>query len=99
MIIQALNNNIGSNNAGVRDQGVVLFNILEGCVEANALVPPIVAQINLANNRSKAALIERLSSNYHNILIIMFIDLIERVDKLNIIQKYLSPFFQPSSKI
>jgi hypothetical protein len=36
--------------------------MLEGAVDPNQLLPPIVAQLNLANNRSKHLLVERLSS-------------------------------------
>lgn len=69
MIVQALNTNISSTNTAAKDQGEVLFNILEGAADPNLLLPPIVAQINLANNRSKHLLIERLSSKTHNHLI------------------------------
>lgn len=66
MIVQALNMNLSSANSTARDQGEILFNILEGATDSNMLLPPIVAQINLANNRSKHLLIERLSSKTHN---------------------------------
>eukprot|EP00347_Sterkiella_histriomuscorum_P023335 403335038 len=61
MIVQALNNNLQSTNFSVREQGDILFSLLEGAVDPNLLIPPLTAQINLANNRSKVQLIERLS--------------------------------------
>lgn len=96
MIVQALNTNISSTNAAAKEQGEVLFNILEGLADPNLLLPPIVAQINLANNRSKHLLIERLSSKTHNYfketrfrslsyIFSFIIGLIERVDKVNLI--------------
>ncbi len=96
MIVQALNTNISSTNAAAKEQGEVLFNILEGVADPNLLLPPIVAQINLANNRSKHLLIERLSSKTHNyfketrsrslsFVFSFIIGLIERVDKVNLI--------------
>lgn len=45
----------------------MLLNMLEGAVDANSLVPPIVAQINLANNRAKSFLVERLASKYRTV--------------------------------
>lgn len=62
MIVQALNANLSSTNSASKDQGEVLFNLLEGQVDPNLLLPPVVAQINLANNRAKHLLVERLSS-------------------------------------
>lgn len=62
MIVQALNNNLQSTNYQVREQGDILFTLLEGAVDANLLIPPFIAQINLANNRSKAQLVDRLAS-------------------------------------
>jgi hypothetical protein len=62
MIVQAITTNLSSTNAAAKEQGEYLFNMLEGAVDPNQLLPPIVAQLNLANNRSKHLLVERLSS-------------------------------------
>mmetsp|Transcript_19177 Transcript_19177/g.18317 ORF Transcript_19177/g.18317 Transcript_19177/m.18317 type:complete len:202 (+) Transcript_19177:2447-3052(+) len=43
LIIQALNNNLNSNNMNVREQGDQLFTILEGIVDANTIVQPVFA--------------------------------------------------------
>jgi hypothetical protein len=65
MIVQALNANLSSTNSAAKDQGEILFNIMEGQVDPNILLPPMVAQINLSNNRAKHLLVERLSSKIH----------------------------------
>lgn len=93
MIVQSLNTNLSSTNSQAREQGEVLFNLLEGAVDPGQLVPPITAQINLANNRSKHLLIERLSSKNltprrrfaHLHSFFVSIGLVERVDKVNLI--------------
>ena len=72
--------------------------MLESLVEASNLIPAVVAQVNLANNRSKAQLIDRLISKYTKI-IISHIDIVERCDKTNIISKYVSPLTMSSNKI
>ena len=62
MIVQALNSNLSSANSAAKDQGEVLFSLIEGSVDPSLLIPPIVGQVNLANNRSKYLLVEKLSS-------------------------------------
>ena len=41
--------------------------MLEEAIDVNLLIPPMVAQINISNNRSKTQLIERLSSKIINV--------------------------------
>jgi hypothetical protein len=43
MIVQALSSNLSSTNTAAKDQGEVLFNLLEGAVDPNQMLPPIVA--------------------------------------------------------
>lgn len=75
---------MSSSNVQVRSSGEQIFSLLENVTEnINNLVNPIVSQCNMPQNRSKAQLIELLSSIVH------------KVDKLNIIEKYVSPLLKP----
>ena len=67
MIVQAITSNLCSTMHSVRAEGEHLMDMLELCCyeeqkNVNALVQPIVSQINLANCRAKAQLVSRLSS-------------------------------------
>jgi len=61
LVIGALNNNYASANPQIREAGDLLFTLLEGAVDANLLVQPIVAQVNVVTNKAKAQMIDRLS--------------------------------------
>lgn len=88
MIVQALSQNMSSSNVQVRSSGEQIFSLLENVTEnVNNLVNPIVSQCNMPQNRSKAQLVELLSS------------VVLKVDKPNIIDKYVSPLLKPQNKI
>jgi hypothetical protein len=77
LIVQALNTNLSSTNSTVREQGDNLLSVLESIIDPSLLIPPFLAQINLANNRSKHLLIDRLSCKikaYFNLT--LFVDII-----------------------
>jgi hypothetical protein len=55
MLIQAISNNLASTSPSVRSQSNQHLHILEESIDnVNWLVQPMVVQINLPNNRSKA---------------------------------------------
>ena len=61
LIIQALTHNLQSTSNNVKQQSERMFTILETkSLNINQLVQPIVAQINLPNQRLKAYLLQRL---------------------------------------
>eukprot|EP00349_Pseudokeronopsis_sp_Brazil_P012510 CAMPEP_0202980360 /NCGR_PEP_ID=MMETSP1396-20130829/86301_1 /ASSEMBLY_ACC=CAM_ASM_000872 /TAXON_ID= /ORGANISM="Pseudokeronopsis sp., Strain Brazil" /LENGTH=65 /DNA_ID=CAMNT_0049720295 /DNA_START=2952 /DNA_END=3149 /DNA_ORIENTATION=+ len=65
---------MNSNNGTVREQGDILFGILEGMADPNLIVQPLTAQLNLiTNTRAKISLIEKLAG------------VCERVDKAQVV--------------
>jgi hypothetical protein len=78
----------------VRNKGEGLLDLLEEVVvaesrgNANNLLLPIVSQLNqTSNNRAKPALVERLCN------------LVDRVDKIALIDRHLGGLLQPKHKI
>ena len=64
-----------------------MFSLLETSSEPSLLISPIVAQLNLANNKSKPLLVEKLTGKIFVVSnnTILIIGLIERCDKFNLI--------------
>jgi len=88
MIVQALAANLSSNSFNVKSQNEALFNLLEETTETpSQLVQPLVAQINLPNNRSKPQLIQRLT------------DLVARGGPWSVVERYVVPLTLPQSKL
>lgn len=77
----------------MRAQGEHLFSLLEGAVTSenngttNALIQPVTNQINLNQCRAKAQLVTRLGQ------------MVGRVDKVALVDRYVIPLLQPSNKI
>jgi len=53
--------------------------------------------VNLTNCRAKAVLIERLAGKRY--LVLIFVGMVERVDKPSLLERYVLPLLQASNKI
>jgi len=83
-----------STNGAVKASGERLLDLIEELVvaesrgNANNLLQPIVSMLNQNQNKSaKPLLVDRLCN------------LIERVDKVSMIERYLHPLLQPNGKL
>lgn len=85
--------NLSSTNPGVRAGGDRLFSGLEEVVmsesggSVNGLIMPVTNQVNLHNCRVKAQLVQRLAN------------MVRRVDKAALVERYCWPLVNPSNKI
>jgi len=88
----------------VRAQGEHLFSLLEGAVTSenngttNALIQPVTNQINLNQCRAKAQLVTRLGRKCLQICN-CYLEMVGRVDKVALVDRYVIPLLQPSNKI
>jgi hypothetical protein len=85
--------------------------VAESRGNANNLLQPIVSMLNQNQNKSaKPLLVDRLCSKYlskfkfialsfDETLHALCLDLIERVDKVSMIERYLHPLLQPNGKL
>ena len=87
MIVQAICQNLSSTNSKIQEQGDQLMGLLEQTTDANLLLQPVVIQINLQNQKSKAYLVQKLCG------------ILERVQKQQLVNKYVLPLLQPTSKV
>jgi len=94
IVVQALTQNLCSTAPAVRNKGEGLLDLLEEVVAeqsrgaVNNLLLPIVSQLNqTSNNRAKPALVERLCN------------LVDRVDKIALIDRHLGGLLAPKHAI
>lgn len=88
IIVQGISANLASSQPTIRMQTEQLMSILEDKIENKSLlVAPISAQLNLQNTKSKVQLIQRLAG------------LIQRIDQINVIERYVQPLTRSNHKI
>lgn len=88
IILQGISANLASSQPSIRMQTEQLMSILEETIDNKShLVQPIIAQVNLQNTKSKVQLVQRLAA------------LIQRIDQINIIERYVQPLVRSNHKI